>query len=49
MEEKKNTPKRAGDQAHLLLLLRVMARGAWLAVLAGIIFGCLGYIVADLH
>ena len=49
MEEKKNTPKRAGDQAHLLLLLRVMARGAWLAVLAGIIFGCLGYIVADLR
>ena len=50
MEENKTTsPKRTHDQAHLLLLLRVMARGVWMAVLTAIIFGCLGYIVADLR
>ena len=52
MDEKKVTaPRRgrAGDQAHMLLLLRVMVRGLWMAVLAGIIFGSLGYIVADMR
>ena len=50
MEEKKiESPKRAGDQAHVLLLLRVLSRGLWMAVLAGIIFGCIGYVLADLR
>ena len=50
MEEKKNAaPGGAGGQLHLLLLLRILARSLWMAVLAGIIFGCLGYIVADLR
>ena len=50
MEENKTTsPKRSHNQAHLLLLLRVMASGVWMAVLTAIIFGCLGYIVADLR
>ena len=48
-ENTKTTPRRPGDQAHLLLLLRVLARGAWLAVLAAIIFGCIGYIIADMR
>ena len=49
--EENKTPetKRAGDRVHVLLLARVIARGIWLAVLAAIIFGCLGYIVADLR
>ena len=49
MNETQITPKRSGDQGHLLLLLRVLMRGAWMAVLVGIIFGCVGYIVADLR
>ena len=48
-ENTKETHKRSGDQAHLLLLLRVLSRAAWMAVLAGIIFGCIGYILADLR
>ena len=48
-ENTKTTPRRPGDQAHLLLLLRVLARDAWLAVLAAIIFGCIGYIIADMR
>ena len=50
MEEKKNAASGgAGGQLHLLLLLRILTRSLWMAVLAGIIFGCLGYIVADLR
>ena len=33
---------------HVLLLGRILLRGLWMAVLAGIIFGCIGYIAADL-
>ena len=50
MEEKTIVPpERAGNQLHLLLLLRVMVRGLWMVVLAGIIFGCLGYIIGGLR
>lgn len=50
LEEKNiESPKRAGDQAHLLLLVRVLTRGLWMAVLAGIIFGCIGYVIADMR
>lgn len=48
-EEKIVSPVRAENQPHLLLLLRVMVRGLWMAVMAGIIFGCAAYIIADLR